>query len=135
MIRRLVVPGLLATVAASVVTALVAAVARAAGVELEVGDPGEQIPVSGIAVVTAFFSVVGVALAAALLRWSAHPAERFVQAALALTALSLAPPVLYGTGAAAVGTLIGLHLVAAAVMIPVLAVSLNRPAASRGHGG
>ena len=80
---------------------------------------------SGIAVVTGFFSVVGVVIAAALLRWSARPAERFVWTAVSLTAISLVPPLLSGADAATVTALIGLHLVAATVMIPTLARSLS----------
>ena len=74
---------------------------------------------------TGFFSLVGVVLAAALLRWSARPAERFVRTTVALTAVSLVPPVLSGAGAATVVTLVALHLVAAAVMVPALARSLR----------
>jgi len=116
-------------------TTLVAALARAAGVDFEVGDPGEQIPVSGIAVVTGLFSVVGVVIAVALLRWSARPAERFVWTAVSLTAISLVPPLLSGGDTATVATLVGLHLVAAVVMIPVLARTLRdagRRTASQG---
>jgi hypothetical protein len=106
-------------------TALVAAVARPAGVELEV-DGGEAIPLSGITVVTGFFSVVGVALAVVLLRWSARPAEWFVRTTVVLTAISLVPPVLVTAGTAAAITLVGLHLVAAGVVVPVLARELRR---------
>ncbi len=105
---------------------LVAALARAAGVDFEVPEGGETIPLSGFAVVTGFFSLVGVVLAAALLRWSAHPAERFVQAAVSLTAISLVPPLLSGAAAATIAALVVLHLVAAAVMIPALARGLRR---------
>ncbi|MEW2382384.1 DUF6069 family protein [Micromonospora sp. NPDC047707] len=79
----------------------------------------------GIAVVTGFFSVVGIVIAVALRRWSARPAERFVWAAVSLTAISLVPPILFGADAVTVTALIGLHLVAAAVMIPALARSLR----------
>ncbi|WP_230688729.1 DUF6069 family protein [Micromonospora sp. WMMC415] len=79
----------------------------------------------GIAVVTGFFSVVGIVIAVALRRWSARPAERFVWTAVPLTAISLVPPILFGADAATVTALIGLHLVAAAVMIPALARSLR----------
>jgi hypothetical protein len=77
--------------------------------------------------VTGFFSVVGVVLAAGFRRWSARPAERFVGTAVTLTAISLVPPLLSGAAAATVAALIGLHLVAAAVMIPALARSLRDP--------
>ena len=90
---------------------------------------GETIPLTGIAVVTGFFSLVGVVIAAALLRWSARPAERFVWTAVSLTAISLVPPLLAGADAATTATLIGLHLVAATVMVPALARTLRTTAA------
>jgi hypothetical protein len=122
--RALVLRGLAAALVAVVATALVAALARVAGADLEVSG-GEEIPVSGIAVVTGFSSLVGVVLAAALLRWSARPADRFVAAAVTLTAISLVPPVLAGADAATVVTLVVLHLVAAAVVVPVVARTLR----------
>jgi len=90
-----------------------------------VPDGGETIPLSGFAVVTGFFSVVGIVIAAALLRWSARPAERFVRTAVTLTAISLVPPLLSGADTATITALLGLHLVAATVMIPTLARSLR----------
>ena len=124
-LRGLAVTGLVATLAAMVATTLAAALARAVGVDFEVPDGGETIPLSGFAVVTGFFSVVGVVIAAALLRWSARPAERFVWTAVSLTAISLVPPLLSGAAPATTAALLGLHLVAAAVMIPALARSLG----------
>ena len=124
-LRGLVGTGCLATLGAMVTTTLLAVAARAAGVDFEVPAGGEGIPVPGIAVVTGFFSVVGVVIAAALLRWSAHPAERFRWVALSLTAVSLVPPVLAGADPATTITLIGLHLAAASVMIPALVRTLR----------
>ena len=119
--------GLLAVVVAMVATASVAAVARAVGVDFEVPDGGaESIPVSGVAVVTGVFSVVGVVLAAGLLRWSARPAPRFLQTALPLAALSLVPPFLAGADGGTTASLVTLHLVAAAVMVPALTRTLRR---------
>ncbi|RAO27904.1 hypothetical protein PSN13_05792 [Micromonospora saelicesensis] len=123
--RGLAGTGLIATLVATVSTTLAAALARAAGVDFEIPDGGETIPLSGFAVVTGFFSVVGVVIAVALLRWSARPADRFTWTAVALTALSLVPALISGANAATVTALLGLHLVAAAVMIPVLARSLR----------
>jgi hypothetical protein len=80
---------------------------------------------SGFAVVTGFFSVVGIVIAAALLRWSARPAERFVWTAVSLTAISWVPPLLSGANPATIAALLGLHLVAATIMIPTLARSLR----------
>lgn len=124
-LRGLAVTGLVATLVAMVATAVVAALARAVGVDFAVSNSDETIPVSGIAVVTGFFSVVGVVLAAALLRWSARPAEWFVRTAVTLAAISLVPPVLLGADAATATALVGLHVIAATVMIPTLARSLR----------
>ena len=117
--------GLLAVVGAVAATAAVAAIARALGVDLAVEGSSETIPVSGIAVVTGGFTLVGVALAAAFQRWSARPADRFVLTAGLLTALSLVPPLRWGADGPTVATLVVLHLVAAAVAIPVLTQGLR----------
>src|SRR5688572_12816826 len=77
--------GLLATLAAMAAATLAAGLARAVGVDFEVPDGGETIPLAGFAVVTGFFSVVGIVIAAGLLRWSARPAKRFVRIAVSLT--------------------------------------------------
>ena len=124
-LRGLAGTGFIATLAAMVATTLSAALAEAVGVDFEVPDGGETIPFSGFAVVTGFFSVVGIVIAAALLRWSARPAERFVRTAVTLTAISLVPPLLSGADTATTTALLGLHLVAATVMIPTLARSLR----------
>jgi uncharacterized membrane protein YidH (DUF202 family) len=123
-LREFSVASVLAVVAAVAATTLAAALARAAGVDFEIHDGGETIPVSGVAVVTAFFCCVGVVIAAVFLRWSTRPAVAFVRTALALTAASLVPPFLVGANAATVSALIGLHLVAATVMIPTVARGL-----------
>jgi hypothetical protein len=124
-LRGLAVTGFIAALAAMVATTLAAALAQAVGVVFEVPDGGETIPLSGFAVVTGFFSVVGIVIAVALLRWSARPAERFVWTAVSLTAISLVPPLLSGANTATTTALLGLHLVAATVMIPTLARSLR----------
>jgi hypothetical protein len=124
-LRGLAGTGFLATLTAMVATTLAASLAHAAGVDFEVPDGGETIPLSGFAVVTGFFSVVGIVIAAALLRWSARPAERFVWTAVSLTAISLVPPLLSGANTATTTALLGLHLVPATVMIPTLARSLR----------
>jgi hypothetical protein len=124
-LRGLAGTGLVATLAAMLATTLAAALARAVGVDFAVPDGGQTIPLSGFAVVTGFFSVVGIVIAVALLRWSARPAERFVQTAVSLTAISLIPPLLSGANTATTTALLGLHLVAATVMIPTLARSLR----------
>jgi hypothetical protein len=124
-LRRLAGAGFIATLAAMVATTLAAASAQAVGVDFTVDDGSEAIPLSGFPVMTGFFSVVGVVIAATLLRWSARPAERFVWTAVSLTLLSLVPPFLFGANTATIAALVGLHLVAATVVIPTLARSLR----------
>ena len=120
---RLARTGLVASLAAAAATGLGAALAGAAGIPLDV--EGGRIPASGIAFVTAVSSLVGVALAAALLRWSARPAPVFVRVAVGLTALSLVPPLLWASDAAVTITLVVLHLVAAGIVVPALAARLR----------
>lgn len=123
--RRLAGTGLLATLVAVVVTTTAAVLAHAAGVDFAIPDGGETIPLNGFAVVTGFFSLVGVVLAAALLRWSAHPARLFLWTAVTLTAISLVPPFLVGAAPTTALTLLVLHLIPAAVMIPALTRALS----------
>lgn len=103
---------------ATVVTTLATAHARAVGVDFEIPDGGESIPLSGIAVVTGFFSAVGVVIAFALARWSVRPVRRFVWTSVSSTVISLVPPLLVGEGSATTAALLGLHVRAAAVMPP-----------------
>ncbi|WP_406067728.1 DUF6069 family protein [Micromonospora sp. NBC_01638] len=124
-LRGLAGTGFIATLAAMVATTLAATLAQAVGVDFEVPDGGETIPLAGFAVVTGFFSVVGIVIAVALLRWSARPAERFVWTTVSLTAISLVPPFLSAANTATTIALLGLHLVPATVMIPTLARSLR----------
>jgi len=124
-VRGLAGAGFIATLAAMAATTLAAALTRAVGVDFEVPDGGETIPLAGFAVVTGFFSLVGTVIAVALLRWSARPAQRFVWTAVSLTVISLVPPLLSGADTATTTALLGLHLVAATVMIPTLARSLR----------
>ncbi|MET9880614.1 DUF6069 family protein [Actinacidiphila glaucinigra] len=123
-LRRLAGTGFIAVLAAMVATTLAAALAHGVGVDFEVPDGGETIPLPGFAVVTGFFSVVGIVIAVALLRWSDHPARRFVWTAVSLTAISLVPPLLSGANTGTTTALLGLHLVPATVMIPTLARGL-----------
>lgn len=81
--------GVVATVAASAATTAVAAAGHAAGVSLDVG--GAPIPVAGFGVLTAVFSLIGVVIAALLLRFARRPRRAFVRTTVVLTVLSLVP--------------------------------------------
>ena len=74
---------------------------------------------------TVVFSLVGVALAAVLARTVRRSRTVFVRTTLLLTALSLVPDLVSGFGAASAVTLMTLHVVAAAIVIPTLASRLT----------
>lgn len=126
--RKLAATGLIATVAAMLATTLTAALAKSLGVDFEIPNGGEPIPLPGFATMTALFSLAGTLIAAALLHWTTHPAKRFLQATLSLTAISLIAPLISGADPATTLTLIALHLIAASVVIP----TLTRPLRARG---
>ncbi|MGW6276181.1 DUF6069 family protein [Kribbella sp. NPDC055071] len=124
-LRTLAITGLLATLAAMTTTTVAAALFGAAGVNFQIPNGGETIPLPGIAVLTGIFALVGVAIAIALLRWSSNPAHRFLWTTGSLTAISLIPPLLANATPATTTSLLALHLLAAAVMIPTLTRTLH----------
>ncbi|MGW7680135.1 DUF6069 family protein [Kribbella sp. NPDC054772] len=133
-VRGLVVTGVIATLATMLTVTLGAALAQAVGADFQIPDGGETIPLAGFAVVTGFFSLIGVLLAVALLRWSARPAVPFVWTTVALTTISLVPPLVSGAEVATIAALLALHLVAAGVMISTLTTSLRRANRDGGRG-
>jgi hypothetical protein len=114
--------GLAAVAVASLATTAVAAGGHAAGISLDMS--GEPIPVLGFAMLTAVFSLVGLALAAILSRWSRRPRIVFVRTTVVLTALSVVPDAIADAGAATKALLMLTHLIAAAIVIPALASRL-----------
>ena len=106
---------------------------RAAGVDLRIGDPfgdpssAMTLPVGACATSIVMCMVLGTALAVGL-NWKAkRPAYTYVVVACALTFVSLgAPLVAAGTSAATKFTLIVAHLIAAAVIVPLVARCLAR---------
>jgi len=116
-------PGMSAGVVAAAATVAVAAAAQALGVSLETA-PGEAIPVLGFAQLTLVFTVVGVLIARTLRRRAQQPRSTFVTTTVVLTALSLVPDAVLSADAATKATLMLTHLVAAAIVIPVLAARL-----------
>ena len=119
--RRLLLPGLAAAAAAAVAVTAVAAIAMAVGVDFELPDGGESIPLLGFTQLTFTFSVVGILVALAIRRWASRPARTWVRTAMALTALSLVPPFLVDANLATECTLVLTHLIAAGIVIPVIA--------------
>jgi hypothetical protein len=117
--------GVAAAVAASVATTVLAALASAAGVSFA-DSTGVSIPTAGFAQLTLFFSLLGAGIAAVLARRARRPRATFVRTAVVLTALSFVPDLTFGFDAGSAATLIALHAVAAAIVVPTLASRLAR---------
>ena len=117
-------PAAIAVVAAAAATTLVAAVAHAAGVSLVMS--GEPIPATGFGTLTLIFGTLGLGIAAAIRRWANRPRQAFVRTTIALTAASLIPDLVVSVSLATRLTLMATHLVAAAIVIPVVAARLAR---------
>ena len=114
--------GVLATIAATAATPIVAGAAQAIGISLNVG--GAPIPVLGFGTLTAFFSLVGVVMAVAMARFARRPRSTFVRTTVVLTALSLVPDVIAPAAPTTKALLMLTHLVAAAIVIPAVARKL-----------
>lgn len=117
--------GTAATLVATTAVTAIAAFAKAQGVDFAIGENHDVIPTVGVAVATGVLCTLGVVLSAAFRRWSSRPARAFVQTAVTLTAVSLVPPLFSGGETSTEASLILLHLLAAAIMIPALARALR----------
>jgi len=104
-----------AVAAGAVVT--VAAVCRAGGVHLAAGG---GIPLPGFVMVTLLAAILGGLIAAAFRRGGVAR-YRFAQTTVVLAALSCLVPILAAAGVASKLALTSTHIVAAAIIIPVLA--------------
>ena len=111
-----------AGVLAAAATTVGAAVLRAAGVPLAAHGP---IPLAGFAQLTVIAAVAGGVLLAVLIRRSSAPRQRFIRITAALTAISCIAPLAVADTTASKITLVALHLLAAAIIVPVLARHAN----------
>lgn len=116
--------GLAATAAAAVATTTGAAIAKAAGVTFA-DHTGASIPTAGFPELTVVFALIGVGVAAVIARRASRPRRTFTRTVLALLALSFVPDVVSGFGVASAASLIALHSLAAAIVVPTLASRLN----------
>ena len=108
--------------AASAAVTGLAALLHAAGVSFDVDG---EIPIAAFAQMTFLGAVAGGVIAAVLERRSVEPARRFVQIAVALTAVSCIPSIAIPPDVATKPALVATHLVAAAIIVPVLARKLD----------
>jgi hypothetical protein len=121
--RAVLRPGVVATIAAAAVTATTAAIASASGVSFA-DRSGSNIPTAGFAVLTIAAGLLGVALAAVLARRAARPRMTFIRTTVALVILSVIPDLVSGFAPSATVMLISTHLLAAAIIVPTLALRL-----------
>ena len=108
-----------AGLAAAAAVSVAAAALHAAGVSFKV--QGEAIPVLGFAQMTFLGAVIGGVLLAVLNRRNAQPRRRFIQATIALTAVSCVPSVAWPDDAGSKLSLVVLHVLAAMIVVPLLA--------------
>jgi hypothetical protein len=116
--RRLVRGGALAGAIAAVCTTVVAAVARAADVSLEID--ATAIPILAFA----WWTLVGAALGVVLARLL-RERRRFVVVTTIATGLSLIPAIAAPNDTATKAVLVGAHLLAAAIIVPTLSQRLT----------
>ncbi|GAA2042801.1 hypothetical protein GCM10009839_52150 [Catenulispora yoronensis] len=118
---------LVALILAAAATELFAAIVRAAGVHLAVGDPGGDassvVPLhpGAFAISLAMVTIPGAGLAVAINRWSSRPARVYTVVTSVLVVVSLAAPLTAAaTSAGTKSTLVVAHLIAAAIIIPLV---------------
>jgi amino acid transporter len=121
--RSVAAHGVLASVGAAAATTAAAAVASAMGVSFA-DRTGATIPTLGFTELTLVFSLIGVGLAAVLARRAKRPRSTFLRTTGTLVLLSFVPDVVSGFDAATAVTLILIHLLAAAIVVPTLAKRL-----------
>lgn len=117
--KSLVKGGLVAIVVAAVATTLIAFIGQLAGNSLAV--MGAPLQLSGFAMMTVIFAGLGLILAVILARTVRRPRTVFVRTAIALTVLSFTPDLLVPAETSTRLLLMFTHLVAAAIVIPVIA--------------
>jgi hypothetical protein len=111
--RRLLQVGAFAGAAAALCTTIVAAIAIAAGVSLEID--AQAVPIAAFAWWTLVGAAVGVMLARFL-----RERRRFVAVTTILAGLSLIPAIAAPDHTATKAVLVGAHLLAAGIIIPTL---------------
>jgi hypothetical protein len=118
-IRRLVRSGAFAGALAAVCTTVVAAIARAADVSLDIDATAIPLPAF------AWWTIVGAALGVVFARFLCER-RRFVLVTTVATGLSLIPAIAAPDDTATKAVLVGTHLLAAAIIIPILSQRLTR---------
>lgn len=128
--------GAAALVAAAVVTEVYGLVARAIDIPMEAGsfgaDEASDIFVGAFTMSTFTYGIPGIILAVVLARWTRQPARTWTIVALVALVLSLGGPAAAGDTTTATKVMLGVsHFVAAAVIIPPVALRLSQAGTGR----
>lgn len=117
--------GLVATAIAAITTTLMAVVAKGAGVDF--GSSLGDVPLSAFPMLTIYCSLIGIIIAEVLIRVAKLPRSTFQITMIVLTGLSLVPDVLpiFEFDLTFVGVLCLTHVVAAAIVVPMIAVRME----------
>lgn len=119
-----------AVIAGALVTGVYEVAARATGVPFDVALPGTgvapaAIPATGLAWAVAELGLIGVIIAVCLTRFAKRPRSTWKRTAWTLTAVSCIPSLVASTDSYATNIMLVIsHLVAAAVIVPVVAARL-----------
>jgi hypothetical protein len=127
-----------AGVVAAAATELYGLVARFAGIPMAAGSIGaataEPVTVGMFAMGTLICTFWGTVLAVVFARYAADPARAYLRTTVVLTALSLVGPLAAGATAIPTRLMLALaHLIAAAIIIPVVTRRLSRAPGRRGR--
>ncbi|MFE6646515.1 DUF6069 family protein [Nocardioides sp. NPDC057772] len=117
--------GLVATAIAAITTTLMAVVAKAAGIDF--GSSLGDVPLSAFPMLTIYCSLIGIIIAEVMIRVAKLPRSTFQISMIVLTGLSLVPDVLpiFEFDLTFVGFLCLTHVVAAAIVVPMVAVRME----------
>lgn len=115
--------GLAAGAVAAVATTAIAAAAGALDVPMTIDS--SAIPLLAFAQLTLVFTVVGLGIASFIRRRASRPRTTWLRTTVALTTLSLVPDFTAAASTATKVALVLTHLVAAAIVIPVVARRLD----------
>jgi len=121
--RKLWRTGAVVGASASVATTVFAAAAEGTGVSFKIA--GEAIPLPGFAQITFVATMIGTLLAVVFSHRATHAKRTFVRTTLALTAISFVPDVLADASVSTKVALVLSHVIAAAIVIPVLGSRLD----------
>jgi peptidoglycan/LPS O-acetylase OafA/YrhL len=126
-LRRVARESVIGVVAGAAVLFAYGAAAVAVHGPMAVGDPGDTVPITAasFAIGVLFSSFFGVVIAVALARWAKRPARTFQRAAIVLAAGSLYAPFTAHTDTATKYVLAVGHVVAAAVIVPLIVRALR----------